>query len=96
MKTKEIIEAAEMFSGRVFFGTDSDILSAEDGFMAGASWRIESVWHWTANELPDVGRHVVNEDWFDFTAEDEKDLKRIMKKYPFKRWAYVEDLLPEM
>lgn len=96
MKREKIIEAAEMFSGRAFFGVDRDTLSAEYAFKNGASWRIESVWHYTANELPDVGRHVVIEDWFDFTAEDEKDLKRIMKKYPFKRWAYVEDLLPEM
>ena len=94
MKTEKIIEAAEKYTETVFLGMRSKFF-AKSGFIEGARWRIESVWHWTANELPDVGRHVVNEDWFDFTAEDEKDLKRIMKKDPFKRWAYVDDLLPE-
>lgn len=64
-----------------------------EGFIKGAQWRINIVWHNVANELPEYNKHVVNEDWFDFEAKDEKDLKRILKNYPFKRWAYVEDLL---
>ena len=64
-------------------------------FMAGAEWRINSVWHNLGKEMPECNRHVVNEDWFDFIAKDEKDLARIIKKYPFKQWAYVDDLLPE-
>lgn len=63
-------------------------------FVAGDEWRINSVWHDVDKELPEYNRHIVNEDWFDFTAKDEKDLKRIMKRYPFKKWAYVEDLKP--
>lgn len=63
-------------------------------FMEGADWRINSVWHDVDKELPEYNRHVVNEDWFDFTAKDEKDLKRIMNQYPFKRWAYIKDLIP--
>lgn len=66
----------------------------ERGFTTGAEWRINSVWHDVTNELPECNRHVVNEDWFDFVAKDEKDLKRILKDYPFKYWAYVDDLLP--
>lgn len=66
------------------------------GFIDGAEWRINSVWHDVDNELPEYNRHVVNEDWFDFTAKDEKDLKRIMNQYPFKRWAYVDDLKPNI
>lgn len=68
----------------------------EELFVAGADWRINSVWHDVDKELPEYNRHVVNEDWFDFTAKDEKDLKRIMSQYKFKRWAYVEDLMPNM
>lgn len=66
-----------------------------DGFIKGAEWRINSVWHDVANELPECNKHVVNEDWFDFEAKDEKDLKRILKTYPFKRWAYLDDLQPD-
>lgn len=64
-------------------------------FTEGAEWRINSVWHDIDKELPDCGRHVVNEDWFDFEANSVLDLKRILKKYPFKRWAYVSDLIPD-
>lgn len=64
-------------------------------FTDGARWRIEAAWHDADKELPECGRHVVNEDWFDFIAKDERDLARIIKKYPFKRWAYIDDLLPE-
>lgn len=49
----------------------------------------------TDNKTKTGGGHVVNEDWFDFIAKDERDLARIIKKYPFKRWAYIDDLLPE-
>ena len=68
----------------------------ETAFENGAEWCINSVWHDVEKELPEYNRHVVNEDWFDFTAKDEKDLKRIMNQYPFKRWAYVDDLKPNM
>ena len=67
----------------------------KNGFEDGAQWRVNSVWHDASKELPDIGKHVVNEDWFDFIAKDEKDLQRIIKKYPFKLWAYVADLLPD-
>lgn len=64
-------------------------------FIDGARWRINSVWHDIDNELPECGKHVVNEDWFDFIADDEKDMERILKQYPFKHWAYIDDLLPD-
>lgn len=96
--TQEEIERAAVDSC-VF---ERDILNPEltpyyeQGFKDGANWRIDSVWHDVDKELPKYNRHVVNEDWFDFTAKDEKDLKRIMNQYPFKRWAYVDDLKPNM
>lgn len=87
MKREDIKEAAVNYDSR---------LVAFRAFMKGADWRINSVWHDVDKELPEYNRHVVNEDWFDFTAKDEKDLKRIMNQYPFKRWAYVDDLKPNM
>ena len=65
------------------------------GFKDGAHWRINSVWHDIDKDLPDCGRHVVNEDWFDFEVNSVLELKRILEKYPFKRWAYVDDLMPD-
>ena len=49
-------------------------LKYESGFIDGAEWRINSVWHDVDNELPEYNRHVVNEDWFDFTAKDENTI----------------------
>ena len=80
------------YSGGGHIGQDD----LETAFENGVKWRINSVWHDVEKELPEYNRHVVNEDWFDFTAKDEKDLKRIMNQYPFKRWAYVDDLKPNM
>lgn len=101
MKQEIISDKAQDYVSRLYAEneyptTHSDVeLDVETAFADGAHWRINSVWHNIDNELPECGKHVVNEDWFDFIAKDEKDLQRIIKKYPFKRWAYVSDLLPE-
>lgn len=96
MKRKKVREIAKA-QGLYNFPTSKNMaLKYESGFIDGAEWRINSVWHDVEKELPEYNRHVVNEDWFDFTAKDEKDLKRIMNQYPFKRWAYVDDLKPNM
>ena len=101
MKKEDIeqaaVESAERIANIAYAGgghIGQDDL--ETAFENGAEWRINSVWHDVDKELPECNRHVVNEDWFDFIAKDEKDLKRILKQYPFKKWAYVEDLLPNM
>ena len=96
MKRKKVREIAKA-QGLYNFPTSKNMaLKYESGFIDGAEWRINSVWHDVEKELPEYNRRVVNEDWFDFTAKDEKDLKRIMNQYPFKRWAYVDDLKPNM
>lgn len=96
---KEVIEkAADNYAAKAnpsYTNGDFDKHAIADAFEHGAQWRINSVWHDAEKEMPKYGKHVVNEDWFDFVANDEKDMKRIMKHYPFKRWAYVSDLLPE-
>lgn len=55
---------------------------------------VAAAWHNTDEELPELWKHVVTDNWFDFVPHDEKHLKGILKKYPFKRWAYVADLMP--
>ena len=96
MTREQIEKAAGEYSGSVLgFKDNPVVMNKHKAFMDGAQWRINTVWHDVDKELPEYGRHVVNEDWFDFVADDEKDLNRIMKKYPFKRWAYIDDLLPD-
>lgn len=69
------------------------------GFMSGAQWRINSVWH-DANEIPLHESRIFYEDtngivdvmhFFDGDQWDGFD------DYGFEiaRWAYVSDLLPE-
>mgnify|MGYP001089742059 CR=1 FL=1 len=96
MKREDIEKAAGYYSGSSLGFDTISVIANQNAFVKGAMWRINSVWHDVDNELPEYNRHVVNEDWFDFTAKDEKDLKRIMNQYPFKRWAYVDDLKPNM
>lgn len=102
MNKEEISKAALQYAQDKYCQEDNrtpqymiaQIHAGRDGFKAGAEWRINSVWHEIKDELPQIGRLVVNEEWFDFIAEDEKDLNRIIKKYHFKKWAYVIDLIP--
>lgn len=95
MKREDIEKAAGEYSHSCLgFRNDYYVMGKHKAFADGAKWRINSVWHDVDKELPEYNRHVVNEDRFDFTAKDEKDLKRIMNLYPFKRWAYIEDLIP--
>ena len=94
MDKKQIEMAGYTFSEDILASNINERIAAMAGFVKGAEWRINSVWHDVTNELPECNRHVVNEDWFDFVAKNDKDLKRILIKYPFKYWAYVDDLLP--
>ena len=86
MKREEILRrAGYLFTNEV----------AKSVFIEGAQWRIDSVWHDWKDEQPECGKHAVTDEWIDFIAEDEKDLKRIVKSYGNGKWAYVDDLLPD-
>lgn len=69
--------------------------SFNHAFRAGAEWRINSAWHDWKYEQPECEKHAVTDEWIDFIAKDEKDLKRIVKSYGNGKWAYVDDLLPD-
>ena len=76
------------------------------GFVAGAQWRINSVWH-DASEEPeqeDESILVEYEDWgiecSDYTVCDDIwdyriRLKRDGADCTILRWAYMKDLIPE-
>lgn len=92
--TKEDVNKAAINYEEELTYRPKDMYDDQESFIAGAVWRINSVWHDIDKDLPEYNKHIVNEDWFDFIPKDEKDLKRIISQYQFKRWAYVEDLLP--
>lgn len=71
-------------------------IAAKEGFIAGAQWRINSVWH-DASEKPDKNQLVVFEcrktygRGYSVNFGENYDLM----KNVLLSWAYVIDLLPE-
>ena len=81
-------------------------IAKKEGFIAGADWRINSVWH-EASEEPEKGDEpifVEYKDWgsdgSDYMICNNKSdynfmLKRNVPYCTVIRWAYVSDLLPD-
>lgn len=70
--------------------------ASSDSFSAGASWRINSVWH-TMYEIPKQGLTLcVNDNGCALICGPNYDeFKNNARELGFTRWAYVSDLLPE-
>lgn len=71
----------------------------ERAYIAGANWRINSVWH-DASERPDKGKMLIVEDIdsaYDLVyLTKSKPWEELSEKNHYMRWAYIEDLLPNM
>lgn len=68
----------------------------EQGFKDGANWRINSVWH-TMDEAQDGKRPYTvqyNEEWKFAMFTKPISIPKEQAKSVFKRWAYIEDLIP--
>ena len=64
----------------------------KEGFVRGAEWRINSVWH-TPDELPNKASVIImhlDEDVEEYSFGVKELCEGTI------RWAYVSDLLPEM
>lgn len=105
--TKEQIknEAVEYAKGK--YGGESakmwaiaQIHAGRDGFVAGAQWRINSVWH-KPYDVPEVGKNCLVE----YMDGDGRVHIRIDKRSEYEwigachydrilRWAYIDDLIP--
>ena len=70
-----------------------------NGYMVGAEWRINSIWHDTS-EKPDKGKLLIVEDIdsaYDLVyLTKSKPWEELSEKNHYMRWAYIEDLLPNM
>ena len=99
MKKEDIEKAAGDYSGSILGFTDNkSVMEKHKAFADGAGWRINSVWH-DASEAPQHsgmslafskdGRAVLcgpnNSGW-----------KTTVKVFHIVRWAYVDDLKPNM
>ncbi len=95
MTREQIEKAALFFAGAGEFGECPYNPDAKNGFMAGAQWRINAVWHDDISECKDVKRWIVveyNNGYVD-VLPDIRDLDGV--KDLVVRVAYVDDLLPE-
>lgn len=69
-------------------------IATKEGFIAGADWRINSVWH-DVEEKPN-GMFVIIIDFGDEVGAEEYGLGVTADDLiGAKRWAYISDLLPE-
>lgn len=103
--TKEQIknEAAEYAKGK-YGGKNAEMWSiaqihaGRDGFVAGADWRINSVWH-KPEEVPEADRDIIVKSYKEYQTwvlskyllPDWKDL---LEDYKVTCWAYIDDLIP--
>lgn len=76
----------------------AQIHASRDGFVAGAEWRINSVWH-DNNVTPGYDCKVLIEDIYGNVYDDKYDADYNeydsgIEKEQIKRWAYVKDLIP--
>lgn len=68
-----------------------------DGFVEGANWRIDSVWH-EGSEKPDTDKGdllIIVKDAFGKDVYVRQNAYYVLK-YGCKKWAYIKDLIPNM
>ena len=98
--TREQIEKAAIKSADEELD-DFECRGHRDGFIAGALWRINSVWH-DSSEEPERNGEPMLVEFHDFGMDGNSyDVVEDLQGYrtgiyvEFIRWAYVSDLLPE-
>lgn len=90
-------KAANDFADREYEYNDIDRNALYKGFYWGAQWRINSVWH-NASEKPDMSKEiiVIYPDKSCRVFRPNGVWETLIEVDKFIRWAYVEDLLPNM
>lgn len=67
-----------------------------EGFLDGARWRIDSVWHDTTQQPQDGKLLLCQGDYGIFIGgPDNKDFSRTIETFHITQWAYIADLLPD-
>ena len=69
-----------------------------EGFIIGANWRINSVWH-DVKEMPENNRMILiimKHDIPTVLGPDNTFFREEIKDRYIQRWAYIEDLIPNM
>ena len=95
MTREQIEKAALLCAGAGEYGECPYNPDAKKGFIAGADWRINSVWHdGSIRPGTDKGDLLVTvQDVFGKDVHFRQDAYYVLK-YGCKRWAYIKDLIP--
>lgn len=89
MKKEDIEKAAVNHDSRMV---------AFSAFIKGAEWRINSVWH-KVDEVPENGRCLlgISPEYGSYICgPHNEDFAEIASEMDIIKWAYVEDLMPDM
>ena len=92
MKREDIEKVADEFANKEYEISDIDRIPLYKGFYHGAEWRINSVWHNSKTEVPDVNTIVLVEKEDGSIWQYKVFAKSLMLGW--KRWAYIKDLIP--
>ena len=92
MKREDIEKVADEFANKEYEISDIDRIPLYKGFYHGAEWRINSVWHNSKTEVPDVNTIVLVEKEDGSIWQYKVFAKSQMLGW--KRWAYIKDLMP--
>lgn len=100
MKKEDMMKAATLYADDVCKGPryrwGHEQVAMVD-FIEGAEWRINSVWH-TMDEVQDGKRPYIvqyNEEWKFAMFTKPISIPKEQAKSVFKRWAYMDDLIPD-
>ena len=92
MKREDIEKVADEFANKEYEISDIGRIPLYKGFYHGAEWRINSVWHNSKTEVPDVNTIVLVEKEDGSIWQYKVFAKSQMLGW--KRWAYIKDLIP--
>ena len=92
MKREDIEKVADEFANKEYEISDIDRIPLYKGFYHGAEWRINSVWHNSKAEVPNVNTIVLVEKEDGSIWQYKVFAKSQMLGW--KRWAYIKDLIP--
>lgn len=96
MERKDIEKASKDYPNTLPYCDDRMVrgylVGAKDGFIKGAEWRINIVWH-NPEEIPDILTLLLVEHEDGHCGMSILYTKKTSRE-GWKRWAYVKDLLP--
>ena len=90
----EDIEKAAIETAKKACDDFEEAVKYANGFMVGAEWRINSVWHDAKTDVPEAHFPVLVEDYL---GDSEVSMLAPKEECPksWVRWAYIDDLLPK-